>query len=128
MRISVIGAGVMGEALIAALLKAGHAADHVEVIEKRKERADELVAKYSIKVGTEIGASDVVLLVTKPQDLESVLSDINGKVKDGALIVSFAAGKKIATISNGLSGKCPVVRVMPNTPTLVGKEIGRAHV
>jgi pyrroline-5-carboxylate reductase len=121
MRISVIGAGVMGEALIAALLKAGHAADHVEVIEKRKERADELVAKYSIKIGTEVGASDVVLLVTKPQDLEPVLADINGKVKDGALIVSFAAGKKISTISNGLNGKCPVVRVMPNTPTLVGK-------
>ena len=121
MRISVIGAGVMGEALIAALLKAGHAADHVEVIEKRKERADELVGKYSIKIGTEVSASDVVLLVTKPQDLQSVLADINGKVKDGALIVSFAAGKKIATISNGLSGKCPVVRVMPNTPTLVGK-------
>ena len=121
MRISVIGAGVMGEALIAALLKAGHAPGHVEVIEKRKERAEELAAKYSIKIGTELGSSDVVLLVTKPQDLESVLADINGKVKDGALIVSFAAGKKIATISNGLSGKCPVVRVMPNTPTLVGK-------
>jgi pyrroline-5-carboxylate reductase len=121
MRISVIGAGVMGEALIAALLKAGHAADQVEVIEKRVERAAELVAKYSIKVGSDLDASDVILLVTKPQDLESVLSEFKGKIKAGTLIVSFAAGKKIATISNGLDGKCPVVRVMPNTPTLVGK-------
>lgn len=121
MRISVIGAGVMGEALIAALLKAGHSADHIEVIEKRKERSDELVAKYSIKVGTELTRSNVVLLVTKPQDLESVLVEINNKVIAGTLIVSFAAGKKIATISNGLGGKCPVIRVMPNTPTLVGK-------
>ena len=121
MRISVIGAGVMGEALIAALLKAGHAADHVEVIEKRKERADELVSRYGIKVGNDFAASDVILLVTKPQDLEAVVADINGKVKSGTLIVSFAAGKKIATIANGLEGKCPVVRVMPNTATLLGK-------
>ena len=88
---------------------------------KRKERADELVSKYGIKIGNDFTAINVILLVTKPQDLESVLVDINGKVNAGTLIVSFAAGKKIATIANGLEGKCPVVRVMPNTPTLVGK-------
>lgn len=121
MRISVIGAGVMGEALIAALIKAGHSPDHIEIIEKRQERCDELIGKYSIKVGNELSSSDVVLLVTKPQDIDSVLAEISGKVKEGALLVSFAAGKKIATISNGVNGKNPVVRVMPNTPTLVGK-------
>jgi len=121
MRISVIGAGVMGEALIAALIKAGHAPAQIEVIEKRTERAAELVGKYKIKIGSDLSSVDVLLLVTKPQDLDAVLADINGKVKPGALVVSFAAGKKIATISNGLSGKNPVVRVMPNTPTLVGK-------
>jgi len=121
MRISVIGAGVMGEALIAALIKAGHAPAQIEVIEKRTERAAELVGKYKIKIGSDLSSVDVLLLVTKPQDVDAVLADINGKVKPGALVVSFAAGKKIATISNGLSGKNPVVRVMPNTPTLVGK-------
>ncbi len=121
MRISVIGAGVMGEALIAALIKAGHAPAQIEVIEKRTERATQLVSKYKIKIGSDLSNVDVLLLVTKPQDVDAVLADINGKVKPGALVVSFAAGKKIATISNGLSGKNPVVRVMPNTPTLVGK-------
>ena len=121
MRISIIGAGVMGEALIVALLKAGHSSDHIEIIEKRKERCDELVKKYSINVGEDLESSDILLLVTKPQDLESVLADIKEVVKAGTLVVSFAAGKKIATIYNGLGGKCPVIRVMPNTPTLVGK-------
>lgn len=121
MRISLIGAGVMGEALIAALIKAGHSPDHIEIIEKRQERCDELTSKYSIKVGQDLKSSDVILLVTKPQDVESVLTEINGNTKEGALLVSFAAGKKIATLSNGLSGKNPVIRVMPNTPTLVGK-------
>ena len=121
MRISIIGAGVMGEALIAALIKAGHTPEHIEIIEKRQERCDELVAKYSIKVGKDLSNSDVLLLVTKPQDVDGVLADINGKVKSGSLVVSFAAGKKISTISKGLNGQNPVVRVMPNTPTLVGK-------
>ena len=121
MRISIIGAGVMGEALIAALIKAGHTPEHIEIIEKRQERCDELVSKYSIKVGKDLSNSDVLLLVTKPQDVDGVLADINGKVKSGSLVVSFAAGKKISTISKGLNGQNPVVRVMPNTPTLVGK-------
>lgn len=119
-RISVIGAGVMGEALISALIKAGHSPSQIEILEKRSERASELVAKYSIQVGAELSKSDVILLVVKPQDLESVLSEINGKLPATALVISFVAGKKIANIVEGLGGKNPVVRVMPNTPTLVG--------
>jgi pyrroline-5-carboxylate reductase len=121
MKISLIGAGVMGEALIAALIKAGNKPSQIEIIEKRKERCDELIARYSISEGNNLNDVDVLLLVTKPQDIDSVLSEINGKVKPGALVVSFAAGKKIATISKGLNGANPVIRVMPNTPTLVGK-------
>jgi pyrroline-5-carboxylate reductase len=121
MKISVIGAGVMGEALIAALIKAGHSPESIEIIEKRADRAEELKAKYLIKVGEDLSNCDVLLLVTKPQDIETVLQQINGKVNSGALVISFAAGKKIETISKGLNGQNPVVRVMPNTPTLVGK-------
>ena len=121
MRISIIGAGVMGEALIVALLKAGHSPEHIEIIEKRKERSDELVGKYAIKVGMDLLNSDVLLLVTKPQDVDGVLTEIKENVKAGTLVVSFAAGKKISTISDGLGGKNPVARVMPNTPALVGK-------
>ena len=120
-QISIIGAGVMGEALISALIKAGHSPSQIQILEKRSERATELIERYSIQAGSELSSSDVVLLVVKPQDLESVLSEINGKLSTSALVISFVAGKKIATISNGLGGKNPVVRVMPNTPTLVGE-------
>ena len=118
--ISVIGAGVMGEALIAALIKAGHAPEHIEIIEKRDERCQELNLKYGIKSGGDLTKSDVVLLVVKPQDLDALLTSLKGKVNDQALIISFVAGKKIKTIADLLGGKNPVVRVMPNTPALVG--------
>lgn len=120
-RITVIGAGVMGEALIAALIKAGHHSDYIEIIEKREARCQELVERYAIKVGKDVSKSDIVLLVVKPQDFESLLAELSGKLPETALVISFAAGKKISTISNGLGGKNPVVRVMPNTPALVGK-------
>lgn len=120
-QISIIGAGVMGEALISALIKAGHSPENIQVIEKRAERASELKSSYSIKIGSELTDSDVVLLVVKPQDLASVLQANQGKISKSALVISFVAGKKIAQISDGLGGAIAVVRVMPNTPTLVGK-------
>ena len=119
-QVSIIGAGVMGEALISALIKAGHSPKDIQILEKRSERANELESKYSIKIGTDLVGSDVVLLVVKPQDLSGVLAEIDGKISNSALIVSFVAGKKIATISQGIGGNNSVVRVMPNTPTLIG--------
>lgn len=118
--ISVIGAGVMGEALIVALIKAGHAPEHIEIIEKRDERCQELISKYGIKSGFDLNKSDVVLLVVKPQDLDALLQELKGNLNEKALVISFVAGKKIKTISDLLGGKNPVIRVMPNTPALVG--------
>ena len=118
--ISVIGAGVMGEALISALIKAGHAPEHIQIIEKRDERCQELKSKYGIKAGKDLSASDVALLVVKPQDLENLLTSIKGSLPASALVISFVAGKKIESISEALGGKNPVIRVMPNTPALIG--------
>lgn len=111
----------MGEALIAALLKAGHDANSISIIEKRKERCDELVDIYGIKTESDLAKTDVLLLVVKPQDLTDVLDEISKTLNPEALVVSFVAGKKIAAISDGLHGNNPVIRVMPNTPTLIGQ-------
>ena len=120
-QISLIGAGVMGEALIAALLKAGHDANSISVIEKRSERCDELVDLYGIKIGSELSKTDALLVVVKPQDLEAVLTEIKGELNPTSLVVSFVAGKKISTIAKGLANENPIVRVMPNTPTLISQ-------
>lgn len=122
-KVAVIGAGVMGEALIAALISYGQLPQTITISEKRKDRADELVARYGISVeelATNVATSDALLLVVKPQDMASVLDEIKGAINPTALVVTFAAGKKIAFIENGLGSSNPVARVMPNTPTLVG--------
>jgi pyrroline-5-carboxylate reductase len=121
-QVGVIGGGVMGEALIAALIKFGIKASSICVTEKREDRAKELIAGYGICVcdlATNVSASDVLLLVVKPQDMASVLNEIKESIKAGALVITFAAGKSTSFISSSLGTDNPVIRVMPNTPALV---------
>jgi pyrroline-5-carboxylate reductase len=122
-QVGVIGAGVMGEALIAALISYGTSPDSITISEKRNDRADELSARYGIKVedvATNVSKADALLLVVKPQDMATTLDQIKGSINSSAVVITFAAGKTIAFIEQGLGTANPVVRVMPNTPTLVG--------
>ena len=123
-QIAVVGAGVMGEAFIAALIRSGAPASSITAVVRRPERGDELVTKYSIAVKTldeALRSSDVVLLGIKPQGLSELMPEIAPHLRSDALVISLLAGKTIAGISSGLGNHQSVARVMPSTPTLVGK-------
>ena len=123
MRTAVIGAGNMGEALIAGLIAYGETPANIAVCEKRADRAAELVSRYGIKIAEiseSVSDAEVILLVVKPQDMASVLAEIGSSVNPAAVLVSFAAGKKIDFISTQLGKANSVIRVMPNTATMVG--------
>ncbi len=122
-KVAILGAGVMGEALIAALIGSGVKSPSIAIVEKRPERCSELVGKYAITVESLENAastSDVILLVVKPQDMQALLAEIKPHINKNALVLSFVAGKKIGFIQENLSDSQPVVRIMPNTPTSVG--------
>ena len=122
--IGVIGAGVMGEALIAALIRSGVNPADISFAEKRTERALELAGRYAI-VHKELTAvaseSSIILLVVKPQDMQATLTELSTGISPHTLVISFAAGKTIASIASGLGKANPIIRVMPNTPALIGK-------
>ena len=122
--IAVIGAGVMGEALISALIAYGIAPSKITISEKREERAAELMARYKVAnaaLNENVAKCDLILLVVKPQDMATVLADIKQTIRHGVLIISFVAGKQIRGIADAIGTSAnPVIRVMPNTPTLVG--------
>ena len=123
-QIAVVGAGVMGEAFIAALIRSGAPASSISAVVRRSERGDELVTKYSITVKTldeALRTSDVVLLGIKPQGLADLMPEIAPHLRSDALVISLLAGKTIAAISAGLGNHQFIARVMPNTPTLIGK-------
>ena len=122
-KVAVLGAGVMGEALIAALIGSGVKSSSIAIVEKRPERCSELVGKYAITVESlenAVSTSDVILLVVKPQDMQGLLAEIKPDINKKALVLSFVAGKKIGFIQENLNDSQPIVRIMPNTPTSVG--------
>jgi pyrroline-5-carboxylate reductase len=130
-KVAVVGAGIMGEALIAALISSGVNPELITISEKRADRSEELIAKYSIRqapLATNVAAADALLLVVKPQDMAALLEEIKGSINPSTVVISFAAGKTISSISNALGTDNPVVRVMPNTPTLVGAGMAAASV
>ena len=123
-KVAVIGAGVMGEALISALITYGITPANITISEKRDERAAELIARYKVAnadLAQNVAQSDLILLVVKPQDMATVLDEVKAAIKKGVLVISFVAGKQIRAIANQIGTSAnPVIRVMPNTPTLVG--------
>lgn len=123
-RIAILGAGVMGETLLSAILSSGHPVNDVVISEKREERAAELRESYRVDVtdnATAAAGADVVLLVVKPQDVPALLAEIAGSVRPDATVVSLAAGVRIATMEAALPDGVAVIRAMPNTPALVGE-------
>ena len=128
-QVAVVGAGIMGEALISALISSGVNPELITISEKRADRSAELIAKYSIRqapLSTNVAEAEAVLLVVKPQDMSAVLEEIKGSINPAAVVITFAAGKSISFISNVLGTTNPVIRVMPNTPTMVGAGMAAA--
>jgi pyrroline-5-carboxylate reductase len=128
-QVAVVGAGIMGEALISALISSGVNPELITISEKRVDRSAELIAKYSIKqapLATNVAAADALLLVVKPQDMAAVLEEIKGFINPAAVVITFVAGKTISVISSALGTANPVIRVMPNTPTMVGAGMAAA--
>lgn len=123
--IGFIGGGNMAEALIKGIIEAGlYKAENITISDIRSQRLDYLAEKYSIQITVDnrqlAAGVETVLLSIKPQNMAEVLKQIAGAINKDALVVSIAAGIKVAAIANAL-GDVPIVRVMPNTPALIGE-------
>ena len=126
-KIAFIGSGVMGEAMIAGLLRQDMAPlSSLIAAESRSERIEEMRALYGISMTTDNAEAarqaDVVVLSIKPQSLSKVFSSIRGHVQPHALVLSIVAGAPISKIAGGLE-HAAVVRSMPNTPAQIGEGI-----
>lgn len=124
-KIGFIGAGNMAEALIRGIIAAGQfvPAD-VLVSDIRPERFELLTDQYgvtAVSANSDItAAADVVVLSVKPQVMADVLKGVKGTFKKDAVVISIAAGITTAGILDVI-GEMTIIRVMPNTPALVGE-------
>ena len=124
--IAVIGGGKIGEALIVGLINGGINPKSIHVTNREPERNQYLRDKYAVLTFDDnilaVDGADVVFLCVKPKVVASVVEEISDRIdnNEATTVVSMAAGISIAVVEEGLAAGAPVIRVMPNTPMLVG--------
>jgi len=127
-----VGCGVMGESMIAGLLRNEIVApESISASHPREIRRAELAEKYNIAVfesNAEAAqkvvehSNSAVLICVKPQRLARVLNDLNGILPVDQLVLSIVAGATIDRLADEL-GTTKIVRAMPNTPSQIGAGI-----
>jgi pyrroline-5-carboxylate reductase len=125
--IAVIGAGIMGEAIIAGLLNKKIATpDQINISDPLKDRLEELKKQYGVNTFTEnlpaVDQAATVIFAVKPQQVGKVTAALKNKISSDALVISIIAGASIGNISAGLNHN-NIVRCMPNTPAQIGEGI-----
>ena len=122
MKIAFIGGGNMATAILGGLLQQGYRGDDIGVVELMAEARARLRDQFKIRVfaapDAEVLAAQVLVFAVKPQQLADVANSMANGVA-GKLVISIAAGIRSTDLSRWLNGHDNIVRVMPNTPSLV---------
>lgn len=124
MKLGVIGCGKMGSALVEGIIKANLCSvDDVTVFDAYPKAAESLRISLGVAVASSnaevVDTSEVTLLCVKPQGFAEMLKEIGGS--ENRLLISIAAGVKLSAIEAAVKHRHRVVRVMPNTPSLIAK-------
>ncbi len=123
-QLGVIGAGNMAEAILRAVVHSGFlAASEIVVADVHQEKRQQLSSSLGVGWAPDnlvAARCPKILLSVKPQNIPDVMAEIAEVVNEDALIMSIAAGTSTAKLDAGLQGRGHIVRVMPNTPMLVG--------
>lgn len=122
--ISMVGVGRMGESILSGLLRSGWDPAEILVTARSDARRAELESRHGVRVveaAEAVRAADLVVVGVKPHQVVALLDDMTNDLHKGTVVVSLAAGLTTDTLESHLPGGTPVVRVMPNTPSLVGQ-------
>ncbi|MEQ1921056.1 MAG: pyrroline-5-carboxylate reductase [Pyrinomonadaceae bacterium] len=127
MHLAFIGCGVMGESMIAGLLRQGIVeATRITASHPRESRRAELNERHGIAVVVEnagaVRDNSIVVICVKPQRLGHVINDLSGRLSPSQLVISIVAGATIEKLAGEL-GTAKIVRAMPNTPSQIGAGI-----
>lgn len=120
-----IGGGNMASALIGGMLSTGHPACALQVVEPDAAARDRLARDFSIDARADSAGMTpcaIAVMAVKPQVLRDVALAHAATLAD-ALVVSVAAGIRLADLARWLGGHRRLVRAMPNTPALVGQGV-----
>lgn len=125
-KVSFIGAGSMAEAIIAGMVNKKYVpSEQIYVANKENEaRLNELKEKYNIIGHTNkeivIQDANIIILATKPYDMEDVIIDVKEYIQPNQLIISVVAGISTEFIASHIGKDVAVIRAMPNTSATIG--------
>jgi pyrroline-5-carboxylate reductase len=124
-RTGVIGAGAIGGVVIERLLSGGGArSEDIVACEVRDARREEVAQRYRVRTTVDpadAAASDLVVIAIPPPEVAKTLAAIRDRVAHRPAIVSFAAAVPVSAIEKVLPSGTPVVRINPNSPSLIGE-------
>jgi pyrroline-5-carboxylate reductase len=128
LRVAVLGAGKMGGILLQAFLKQQMLApEQLLATVAHEDRATALSAQWGVEVSTDnlaaVRQADVILLGVKPFQMPALLAEIKPALTPQKLLISFAASVKTNAIEEAAGIEIPVIRAMPNTPSMLGAGI-----
>jgi pyrroline-5-carboxylate reductase len=126
LKFTFLGAGIIAGVFIERLLKAGGVKpEQVFATDVRHDRLEELKNQFGIRVSPNnregAGFADVLFLAVPPNMVKSVLSEVRSTVRPEALVVSLAAAVPTWLMEGALENPNPILRVIPNTPSLIGR-------
>ncbi|AOM40971.1 pyrroline-5-carboxylate reductase [Xenorhabdus hominickii] len=127
-KITFIGAGNMAHAIIAGLIRQGYPAELITVCSPSTTRRDVLAKEYGINSQSNniryAQEADVIVLAVKPQMMAEVCDPLRSQVGfNQKLVLSIAAGIPVARFYTLLQDNLNLIRIMPNTPSLIGQGI-----
>jgi pyrroline-5-carboxylate reductase len=123
--IAFVGGGNMARSLIGGLLKTGVAAGDITVAEPNAESRQSLSREFGVTCHAENAAAvahaDVILLAVKPQIMPAIRAELHDILqRNQPLLISIAAGVRLDQLERWFGSELPIVRCMPNTPSLIG--------
>lgn len=125
LRIAIIGAGVMGEAIISGILKHELVAPgQITATDVHTDRRAQIAERYGVRTTddnvTAVHEAQVAVFAVKPQTLPKLLPTLRGTLTEGELVISIVAGAPMRHYTDALAHSA-VVRSMPNTPAQIGE-------
>ena len=121
-KIGFIGMGNMGYAILKGLLKS-YSPEDLLFTDKSKERCGMVQKETGVSFlsgNADVAKNVFLILAVKPIVYPAVLADLKGVMREEQIVISIAPGITVSTVSEGLGGFRRIIRIMPNTPALVG--------
>jgi pyrroline-5-carboxylate reductase len=128
MKLAIIGTGQMGRALVRAFAGVVLSAEDIAVYDVNEESSKSLASEIGCAQITKVTLNrlsdyNAVLLAVKPQVIAEAINNLSTYFQDKAILISIAAGKSLAELGQLTNENYRLVRVMPNTPAMVGSGV-----